>query len=178
MVNTPEQLVQLQQETLDTFQAVALKSIEGFEKLADLNIQTIKTSLSESNDQTKALFGARDAKSLGNLASGVGQPAAEKAASYAKHVYEIASDTGMEIAKLFEKQFTESNKQFTATIEALAKNAPAGSEGLVTLMKSAMNAANTTYEQANKAAKQAVELAEANMAAATKTAHAPGKKAA
>lgn len=178
MVTTPEQLVQIHQETLDTFQAVALKSIEGFEKLADLNIQAIKASLAESNDQVKAVIGAKDAKSLSDFAAGVSQPAVEKFTSYAKHVYEIANDTGTEIAKLFEKQFAEGNKQLTATIEALAKNAPAGSEGVVTFVKSAVSAANTAYDQVNKAAKQAVELAEANVAAATKTARAAGKKAA
>lgn len=178
MVTTPEQLVQLNQETLDTFQAVALKSIEGFEKLADLNIQAIKASLTESNDQVKAVLGAKDAKSLGDFATTVGQPAVEKFTSYAKHVYEIANETGTEIAKLFEKQLAEGNKQLTATIEALAKNAPAGSEGVVTFVKSAVSAANTAYDQVNKAAKQAVELAEANVAAATKTARAAGKKAA
>ncbi len=44
-------------------------------------------------------------------------------------------------------------------------------------MKSAVTAANTAYEQVNKATKQAVEVAEANLAAAAKTAR-PAKKAA
>lgn len=178
MVTTPEQMIQLHQETLDTFQAVTLKSIEGLEKLADLNIQAVKASLAESNDQLKAAMTAKDAKGLGDLAAFSAQPAAEKFASYAKHVYEIANETGVEITKLFEKQFAEGNKQFAATIEALAKNAPAGSEGVVTFVKSAVTAANTAYDQVNKAAKQVVELAEANVAAATKTARGAGKKAA
>jgi hypothetical protein len=37
MVNTPEQFIQAQKLTFDLFQAVALKSLEGFEKLAELN---------------------------------------------------------------------------------------------------------------------------------------------
>lgn len=176
--NTPEQFVQMQKATLDTFQAVALKSVEGFEKIAELNIQAVKTSLTETSDQVKAALAARDAKAFGDLATVGAQPAVEKFAAYANHVYEIASDTGTEIARIFEKQFADSNKQLTAAIDAMAKSAPAGTEGVVTFVKSAVTAANTAYDQVNKAARQVADIAEANIAAATKTGRAAGKKAA
>jgi hypothetical protein len=51
----------------------------------------------------------------------------------------------------------------------MAKNAPAGTEGVVTLVKQAVSAANSAFDQVSKATKQAVEVAEANMAAAAKT---------
>lgn len=178
MLNTPEQFTQLHNDLLETFQAVAFKSIEGFEKLADLNIQAIKASLAESNDQVKAVLGAKDPKALTDLAAAGGQPAAEKFASYAKHVYEIANETNTEIAKLFEKHVADGSKQVNAAIDAMTKNAPAGSEGVVTFLKSAVSSANTAYDQVNKATKQVVEMAEANMAAAAKTARPAGKKAA
>lgn len=166
MVTTPEQLVELNKAAFEAFQAVALKSVEGFEKLAELNIQTVKSSVSESSEQLKAALNVKDAKALGELSNGL-QPAAEKFGAYARQVYEIGNETSNEIAKIFEKQFADGNKQFNAAIEELAKNAPAGSEGVVTLVKSAVSAANNAYEQVNKATKQAVELAEQNIAAAT-----------
>lgn len=176
--NTPEQFVQMQKATLDTFQAVALKSVEGFEKIAELNIQAFKTSLTETSDQVKAALAAKDVKAFGDLTMVGAQPAVEKFAAYANHVYEIASDTGTEIARIFEKQFADSNKQLTAAIDAMAKSAPAGTEGVVTFVKSAVTAANTAYDQVNKAARQVADIAEANIAAATKTGRAAGKKAA
>jgi phasin family protein len=179
MVNSPEQLVQLQKFTLEMLQAVTMKSVEGFEKIAELNIQAVKASVNESSEQLKALFAAKDPKAFGEMAMVGVQPAAEKAVAYSTHVYEIASQTGTDIAKLFEKQFADSNKQLTAAMEAMAKNAPAGSEGMVTFVKSAVSAANTAYDQVNKATKQVVEIAEANIAAATKNnGRAAGKKAA
>jgi hypothetical protein len=94
-------------------------------------------------------------------------------------VYDIASGTGTEIARLVEKQLSEGNKQITASIDAMAKTAPAGSEGMVTLLKTAVSAANSAYEQVNKATKQAVEAAEANLVAAAKVARpAASRKAA
>lgn len=178
MMNTPEQFTQMNTEALETFQAVAFKSIEGFEKLAELNLQTIRTSMTESNEQFKSLFGAKDPKALAELAAAGGQPAAEKVAAYTKSVYDIASETGAEIAKLFEKHMAEGNKQFTASIDAMAKNAPAGSEGVMTFVKSAMSAANTALEQVNKAGKQVAEMAEANLASVAKAQRPAPKKAA
>lgn len=178
MTNTPEQFAQMQKVALDTYQAVALKSVEGFEKIAELNIQAIKASVTETSDQVKSALAAKDAKAFGDLAMVGAQPAVEKFAAYANHMYEIASDTGTEIARIFEKQFADSNKQLTAAIDAIARNAPAGTEGMATFVKSAVSAANTAYDQVNKAARQVADIAEANIAAATKTGRAAGKKAA
>jgi phasin family protein len=176
MFNSPEQLISMQKAALDAFQAVTLKSVEGFEKLAELNIQVVKASLTESGEQAKALLGAKDAKAVTEFFSVGAQPAAEKSAAYAKHVYEIAADTSAEIAKIIEKQFSEGNKQLSAAIEAASKNAPAGSEGIVTFVKSAVSSANTAFDQVNKATKQVVDMAEANFAAVSKKA--PAHKAA
>ncbi|MFP5462171.1 MAG: TIGR01841 family phasin [Gammaproteobacteria bacterium] len=180
MVNTPEQFVEMQKSALEAFQAMALKSVEGFEKLADLNIQAFKASVNESSEHLKSALSLKDARSLGDLASTNLQPAADKFGAYARDVYQIGAETGTEIAKIFEKQFAEGNKQFGAAVEEMTRNAPAGSEGMVTLVKSAVSAANNAYDQVNKATKQAVEMAEQNIAAATKTAVRPAapKKAA
>lgn len=169
-MSNPEQFAQLNKAAFETFQTVALKSIEGLEKLADLNIQATKASINETATQMQALFSAKDAKAFADLALVSAQPAADKVAAYAKHVYDIANETGTEFAQLFEKQFAEGNKQFANAFETLTKNAPAGSEGVVTMVKSAVTAANSAFDQVNKATKQAVEMAEANMAAVTKAA--------
>ncbi|MFT4099874.1 MAG: phasin family protein [Burkholderiaceae bacterium] len=169
-MTTSEQFAQIQKAAFETFQTVALKYIESFEKLAELHLQATKASLTESTDQIKALLAAKDPKALADIAMSAAQPATDKFASYAKQVYEIANETGTEIAKLFEKQVAESNQQFSSVIDTMAKNAPAGSESFVSFVKSAVSAANTAFEQVNKATKQAVELAEANIVAASKAA--------
>ena len=68
--------------------------------------------------------------------------------------------------------------QYSDAIDALAKNAPAGSEGLVTMVKQAVSATNSAFDQVSKATKQAVEMAEANMSAAAKGNGRSAKKAA
>jgi cell division ATPase FtsA len=68
-------------------------------------------------------------------------------------------------------------------VDTAAKNAPAGSETAVAILKSSVAAANNAYESVQKAVKQATEVAEANFdvvanttANAAKTAAAMGRK--
>jgi hypothetical protein len=66
-----------------------------------------------------------------------------------------------------------------AIVDTAVKNAPAGTENGVALIKSAVAAANNAIETAQKAAKQAAEVAEANFNAMSTTAvrATKGKKA-
>jgi phasin family protein len=169
MFSTPEQLVALHKSNLESFQAMTASSLSALEKLTQLNVAATRSTLAETSDRLSALFEAKDVKQLAELAAAHAQPTGDKVTAYAKHVFDIAQQTGTEIVKAVEQQVAESNRQMHAMVDAVAKTAPAGSEGLVTFVKSAMAAAGTAYDQVNKASKQVVEMAEANVAAATKT---------
>jgi len=56
----------------------------------------------------------------------------------------------------------DAQKKFMAVVDNAAKNAPAGSETAVAVMKSAVSAANNAMESVQKAVKQATEMAETN----------------
>ncbi|MFO0458222.1 MAG: phasin family protein, partial [Burkholderiales bacterium] len=125
-------MVAMHKAALESFQAVAAKSFEALEKLAELNLAATKTTMEESAEQFKALLEVKDVKALADFAAGSAQPTAEKMTAYTKHVYEITSDTGSEKAKLIDQQNAESNPPKHAANHAMAHNAPAGREGLVT----------------------------------------------
>ncbi len=69
------------------------------------------------------------------------QPVAEKTLAYSRHLYEIASETQSEFTKVAEAQLAEGTKNVQALVENFAKNAPAGSESTVAIVKSAISAA-------------------------------------
>jgi len=168
MFNTPEQLIAAHKAALEAMQAVAMKSIEGFERLVELNLQATKDAVSEGNEQMMALLSAKDAKAVSDLTSQSVQPASDKAAAYAKSIYDIARETSAEIARIYETQMSEANKQVFTTIESMAKKTPTGSEGVMSFVKSAMAASNSAWDQVNKTTRQVVEMAEANVAAVAK----------
>ena len=179
MYNTiPEQFTTMHRQSLEAMQEMAMASLAGWEKLAELNLQATKASIKEGVEQGVTYLETRDPKALGETLAEQAQPTSDKINAYAKHVAEIANQTGTELSRIVEKQMNEANRQMFTAVDAMAKNAPAGSEGLMTMMKSAMTAANSTWDQVNKASKQVVELTEANVANATRQATKAAKKVA
>jgi len=167
---TAEQLLAAHKANVETLFGLTNKAFEGVEKLVELNLQVAKTSLGEAADTATAALSVKDAQELLALQAALLQPAAEKAASYTRHVYEIAANTNAEVSKVAETQLADVQKKFMATVDTAVKNAPAGTESAVSLVKSAMAAANNAYESVHKAAKQAADVAEANFQAMTTTA--------
>jgi phasin family protein len=167
---TPEQFLAAQKASMETLFGLTHKAFEGVEKLVELNLQVAKTSLSEAAETTNAAMSVKDAQELLALQAGLLQPAAEKAAAYSRHLYDIFAGTTAEVTKAAEATLAESQQKVLALVDTAVKNAPAGSESAVALVKSAVAAANNAYDSVHKAAKQATEVAEANFTAMTNTA--------
>lgn len=167
--NDPQDLMKMQTEAFGITGAAAAKALEGFQKLAALNMETAKSSLEQSTDQIRALLAARDAKTLTELVTSYTRPAPDKFTAYTKAVLAISKDTSSDLSAMVEKQVAESNAQLAAAIEELAKKAPPGSEGAVAFVRQALAAAGKAYEQVNSATKQFADKAEATMAAGTGT---------
>ncbi|AQV93646.1 Phasin (PHA-granule associated protein) [Cupriavidus necator] len=166
MILTPEQVAAAQKANLETLFGLTTKAFEGVEKLVELNLQVVKTTFAESVDNAKKALSAKDAQELLAIQAAAVQPVAEKTLAYTRHLYEIASETQSEFTKVAEAQLAEGTKKVQALVDNFAKNAPAGSESTVAIVKSAISAANNAYESVQKATKQAVEIAETNFQAA------------
>ena len=167
---TAEQVVAAHKANVETLFGLTGKAFEGVEKLVELNLQVAKAALGEVAENARAALSVKDAQELLALQASMLQPAAEKAASYSRHLYDIAASTQAEFGKVAEAQFADAQKNLSSTVESALKNAPAGSENAVALVKSAMAAANNAYESISKAAKQAADVAEANFTAVTSSA--------
>lgn len=167
---TAEQIFAAQKANLETLFGLTNKAFEGVEKLVELNLQVAKTALSEAADSATALLSVKDAQELLAMQSALLQPSAEKAAAYSRHLYDIATSTQAEVSKVAEVQMADVQKKFAAVVDTAVKNAPAGSENAVALVKSAVAAANNAFDSVQKAGKQAAEMAEANFTAATSSA--------
>lgn len=169
MFVTPDQFIALHKANLDSMQALTATSLAGIERLTQLNLAAARSTFEEAAEQAKSLLEVKDVKQFAGIGLGAAQPVGDKLAAYARHVYDIANETGSEIAKVVDQHMADGNRHLHAAIDALASNAPAGSEGIVSFIKSAAASAGTAYDQFNKASKQVVEMTEANVAAASKS---------
>jgi phasin family protein len=148
------------------FSSLTSKAFEGMEKLVELNLTAAKASLDESSATTRQLLSAKDPQEFFSLTAAQAQPTAEKALSYGRQVAAIAAGTQAEFTRAAEEQIAETNRKVISLVDEVTKNAPAGSENVVSVIKATIGNANAGYEQLSKTAKQALEAVETNVNAA------------
>ncbi len=167
---TAEQIMASHKANIETLFGLTHKAFEGVEKLVELNVQATKAALAETANHAQAVMGVKDAQELIALQAGMLQPLAEKTAAYSRHLYDIASSASADLGKTLEVQTADAQKKVMGLVDSATKNAPAGSETAVAVMKSAVVAANNAFESMQKAVKQASDMAETNFNTAASTA--------
>lgn len=185
-----EQFSAATKANLDTQLAIlssfANKAFESVERVVELNLAAAKTTFEESNAAIKQFIAAKDPQEFFSLSAAHVQPNTEKASEYTRHLAAIISNAQAELSKITEAHVADTNHKVITLIDEIAKNAPAGSENAIALLKSAIGSANASYEQFSKSAKQASEALETNLnqavnqiskAAAPKTTSRGSKKA-
>ena len=170
MYVTPEQIQSTSKANVEALLSVAATQFSALEKLATLSSSVLKSAFEDTIANARAIAGAKDAQEFFSLQASFAQPAIDKAITYSKSVYEVATQTNAEFSKLAEKHVAEWNHNFVSLLDQAVKNAPAGSDVAVTAVKQMIAAANSAYDNLTKAAKQATDLAQANVVTATETA--------
>ena len=136
------------------------------ERLAALNLNAARNLLEQSTANWKALLGVKDVQSFVSLQAAQAKPVIDNAIAYSRSIYEIATDTKEEIAKIVAVQVADVNTKVTNIVDKALKSAPAGSETAVATIRQAIGVANSAYDNMNNMAKKFSEIAEANVAAA------------
>ena len=163
----PERAIASQKSNIEAMLAFQSTAFSAFEKLIDLNVKVARATLDEASSRAQEMMALKDPQQAMAYTASIAQPSTEKAVAYGKHVYDIIAGVQAEIARLSEAQIADQQQQITDALEQLAKNAPAGSESAVALLRSTLANASSAYDTLNKAARQAAEVAESNMTAAT-----------
>ncbi|HLB02744.1 MAG TPA: phasin family protein [Nitrospiria bacterium] len=172
MFNTADQIAALNQmvtinkANLEAAFNFANTILAGTERLLNLQLNAAEDVLVEN---ANALVTAKDPKDLSALRAAF-EANLEKTLSYSRSVYEAAVETRSELVKIVEGRVAQFNNNLVEALEKALKSAPAGSEPAVSALRSGIAAANSAYAAISKAAKQAGEMAEANIAAATQAA--------
>ena len=161
---TPQTLLATHKTNVETLLGLSASGLDAVGKLAALNLETTKTAIGEAGASAQALFATKDPQALFALPSEWLQPSGEKASAYGRKVYDIVAALQAEFSGVAEAGVADAQKTLAALVDSAAKNAPAGSENAITLMKAAVAAANDAFESVQKAGKQATGAAEANFA--------------
>jgi len=172
---TPDQLMAAQKAHMETLLGLTHKAFEGVEKLVELNMQLARAALNDSAGTAKAALSVKDAQQLLALQAELLQPAAQKAAAYNRSLCDIAQTVNQEWVRATEVQLAAAQQNLHAMIDSASRGTPGGSEDALALVKSAVTAANHAFERVHKAARQAADIAGANLQSVADQAAAAGK---
>jgi len=167
---TVEQMMNAHRANVETVFGFGSTALAGMEQFIELNVQATRAAMNDAAGSMQALMAVKDPQEFVAVQASLLQPVAERAAAYGRSVYEIAAATGSEVSRVTEATVADAQTKFMVVVDNAVKNAPAGTENSVSLVKSAVAAVNNAYESATSAAKQAAVVAESNMKALSATA--------
>lgn len=161
-----EQAVASPRASLETLSDVWAKAFGCIEKLTELNLRAVKSTLAENQAVANMALSTKDPQELFALHAKRAQAELEEALSYWRHVSSIMFNTQVELAASAEAEFRQRQRDAQAFVDTVANSAPAGSEVAISALQSAVTAAGeatgATIEASKKAAEQAREIAEKN----------------
>ncbi|WP_367395290.1 TIGR01841 family phasin [Cupriavidus sp. Agwp_2] len=162
-MSPPEQFAAARAASFDILAGLTSKALDGLQKVAELNLQTMKSTLAEAQDCTRKVFAATDPDERLALQASLMQPAAEKAQAYGRQLFEIAEATRADFAKVAEAQYAENKRLMQALVDGATRDAPAGSEAAMAAWKSALAATTGLFEAMQQTATRSAEVAESNL---------------
>jgi phasin family protein len=145
---------------INQFSYFAQLSLANFEKFAELGLGAARDSVEQATKHAQSIAGAKDVHEVIAINSAALEPVMKRAYTFSRTVYETAAETNTEVKKVLEKQATDFNKAAISALEEALKYAPAGSEGVVGNVKTAMAAAQSAYNNAVAINKQLYDTVE------------------
>ena len=161
-----DQFAAANEAAIDQFAYFAKLSLGNLEKFAELGLGAARESVAQATRHAQSLAGAKDVHEVIAINSAAVEPAMKRAYAYSRTAYETAAATNDEVKKVLEQNTAQLNKAAIAALEEALKYAPAGSETVVSNLKTAIAAAQSAYDNLAAINKQIYDTVEQNVATA------------
>lgn len=135
--------------------ALTEKSVERSHKLSEINFETTKSILNEVNGTVASVMSAKDPQALMAMTQdGSLDQFAGKLLAHQQAVSKVVREAGEEIANMTEVSVEQIKVSLKDWMDALAANAPAGSDAIVSAMKTSLESTLQGVGQIQAAAKE------------------------
>ena len=179
MYSPTEQFAELNKVNVAQAGKLAAIAMDNTEKLVRLNLTAVKATLAQGIENAQAVAAAKDVQEFMALRAKLAESGVQTALAYSRTLYELASEAQAEYSAVSEEVWSGYTKGVAQWVDTAAKSAPAGSDVAVNAFKSTVAATTAAFDQFQRATKQVVNLADANIraAAASTVKAAPAKGA-
>jgi phasin family protein len=173
-----ESLAEINRAAYHNVIRLATLSLDNIERLAKFNLGAAKSLLADGAGSARAITGAKDIQALLAINAELTEAGVESALEYSRGVYGIESEAQAAFSALAEEAWAAYGREVAAWVEQAGKNAPAGSEAAVNVLKSTVAATAAAFDQLSRATKGVTSFADASVRAATDNAAGIAKAAA
>lgn len=173
---TEQQFAEWNRETIEAALKLAKASAENAEKLARLQLDSMRALLEESFENARELAEIKDPQQFAARRAKMLEKNVARMADYSRRIYELASATQSEFSTLMETHFTSLSRDLGQLVESAARTAPAGSEPATAVLRQTLAASKAMVDTMARAARQFTHLAETNITSATAPAKGGAKK--
>ncbi|MGI4721679.1 MAG: phasin family protein [Janthinobacterium lividum] len=182
MFTSPEQFANATKTLFDlqmqTFEALANKTVKGVEQVVALNMNAARSSMEGSLAAGQEMARAGDPKAAIAALHARMQPGVQGAAEYREQLKTIIDEMHNEFRQAADTHVAEAKSTLSALIYDVTQNVKPGSENAVEIIKTAIDNAFKGYEQVTQATRQAVQTVEAQIAKASSMVQPAGEQAA
>ena len=163
---TPEGMKAQRTAAVEALVSLAQVQFSALERVSALNLNATKSAFEDCVAHARELLNTTDVQQWSGTNAALVQPSMEKTVAHWRSVYDVLAQSHAEAAKLIGHRGGGFNQQFLDFLEALCQGLQAGSGVALEATRSALNAAESAYDSANRISRQAAELTEAGFAAA------------
>ena len=158
-----EQTISATKASLDTNFGLASRAFQAFEKLVELNAQTVKTTLAEAHELAANSLIGKAPQAAFAVQENQLRASVQKTQTYWAHVKEIMSSTQAEFETAAKAVFKQPSFDAKAWFDNMSKNALPGGDAILAMWKSSLGAvgqsASAAYATATKTTDNTVEAA-------------------
>jgi phasin family protein len=165
MAQASEHLSGWQRAAIDTTIACTQAALAGAEELLRLNLEAARTVLEQHAQTARALLAATDPGELMSVRARAAQQTMQQAASYARDVYELVSETQAQLAQHAGRQLAGIGDDLIRRAGETGESAP-GAEVAMAAVKSSLAASAAMIDNLNRATRQFADVSEATIRAA------------
>ncbi|WP_168787396.1 TIGR01841 family phasin [Paraburkholderia aromaticivorans] len=158
-----DDLFQIHKSNALTLFALAGEAFQGFQKIAELNLQIRRSVLAESGTRLQEMKADTTRTDWLASMSRFAQSAGEKALPYQRDFVDIAASTRSGLAKIADAHYEQLTRDAQTRIDNWVRHAPAGSEAAAIALKSTFSTAGSTAETVRKTVQSAIEVAQGNV---------------
>ena len=156
------QFTELNTKNLNSLFALTEKAIARSQQLAEINFDATKSLLGEAQDSIESIISAKDPQAFASLVQeGAFEEIGNKIYAQQQAVAKVVREANEEAAQLAEVGVEQFQLGLKDWVNAIAANAPAGSDAFVSALKTSVETSLQGLSQFQAAAKEAAATAEA-----------------